>query len=317
MAWTKIVKESSAGEIAQKAATAGNADTVTNGVYTTLVSTATLGWVADEDNMASDSATKVPTQQSVKAYVDAQVDTADAISELADTTIAGTIANNEVLAWDGSSAWINQTAVEAGLQPNDSALTQLATYVPQEVTRGIADGNLSRIDQDGVANDDYAKFTANGLEGRDATQVKTDLGLGTGDSPQFTGLTLTGNLDVQGTTTTIDSANLSVTDPHIMLNVLADQTDYTTGDSAIIFGHTTNASGGKIVNAAGTGFKFTALHASDDPASGTLVGEGSVTAGAYVNAYMKGVVLEEISEPSPVINGMLYFDGTDIFIGTD
>lgn len=29
------------------------------------------GWVIDEDNMASDSATKVPTQQSVKAYVDA------------------------------------------------------------------------------------------------------------------------------------------------------------------------------------------------------------------------------------------------------
>lgn len=28
-------------------------------------------WVVDEDNMASDSATKVPTQQSVKAYVDA------------------------------------------------------------------------------------------------------------------------------------------------------------------------------------------------------------------------------------------------------
>lgn len=31
------------------------------------------GWVLDEDNMASNDATKVPTQQSVKAYVDAQV----------------------------------------------------------------------------------------------------------------------------------------------------------------------------------------------------------------------------------------------------
>jgi hypothetical protein len=31
------------------------------------------GWVIDEDNMASDSATKVPTQQSVKAYVDAAI----------------------------------------------------------------------------------------------------------------------------------------------------------------------------------------------------------------------------------------------------
>jgi len=33
--------------------------------------TATMSFVIDEDNMASDSATKVPTQQSVKAYVDA------------------------------------------------------------------------------------------------------------------------------------------------------------------------------------------------------------------------------------------------------
>lgn len=36
-------------------------------------STASMNFVIDEDNMASNSATKVPTQQSVKAYVDAQV----------------------------------------------------------------------------------------------------------------------------------------------------------------------------------------------------------------------------------------------------
>ena len=36
----------------------------------------------DEDDMSSNSATHVPSQQSVKAYVDAQVDTADALSEL-------------------------------------------------------------------------------------------------------------------------------------------------------------------------------------------------------------------------------------------
>ena len=32
--------------------------------------------------MASNSATAIPSQQSVKAYVDSQVDTADALSEL-------------------------------------------------------------------------------------------------------------------------------------------------------------------------------------------------------------------------------------------
>ena len=34
--------------------------------------------------------------------------------------------------------------------------------------------------------------------------LRTSMGVGTGDSPQFTGLTLTGDLTVQGTTTTVD-----------------------------------------------------------------------------------------------------------------
>ena len=32
-----------------------------------------MSFVVDEDNMASDSATKLATQQSIKAYVDSQI----------------------------------------------------------------------------------------------------------------------------------------------------------------------------------------------------------------------------------------------------
>ena len=39
--------------------------------------TAGMSFVVDEDNMSSNSATKVPTQQSVKAYVDAQLTAQD------------------------------------------------------------------------------------------------------------------------------------------------------------------------------------------------------------------------------------------------
>lgn len=42
-------------------------------------STASMSFVIDEDNMASNSATKVPTQQSVKAYADGLLGAADAI----------------------------------------------------------------------------------------------------------------------------------------------------------------------------------------------------------------------------------------------
>ena len=42
-------------------------------VMNTDTTTAAMSFVVDEDNMSSDSATKVPTQQSVKAYVDTEV----------------------------------------------------------------------------------------------------------------------------------------------------------------------------------------------------------------------------------------------------
>ena len=93
----------------------------------------------DEDSFATDSATRPPSQQSVKAYVDAQILTEDTISELNDTTITGTPADNEVLAYDtGSSKWINQTASEAGLIPSsdlideDSMATDSATRPPSQ-----------------------------------------------------------------------------------------------------------------------------------------------------------------------------------------
>jgi hypothetical protein len=37
--------------------------------------TAAMSFVVDEDNMASNSATKLSTQQAIKAYVDAQIQT--------------------------------------------------------------------------------------------------------------------------------------------------------------------------------------------------------------------------------------------------
>ena len=151
----------------------GNASTVTNGVYTSRVTSSGLGWVIDEDDMSTDSATKVPTQQSVKKYVDDQIDTADALSELTDTTISGTPADNEILAWDGSSAWINQTAAEAGLQAAGTYYTDAAnaTYWQTNAARTI--GNASAT------------------------------------------LTVAGNLTVSGTTTTINTANITVEDKNI------------------------------------------------------------------------------------------------------
>ena len=58
--------------------------------------------MVDEDNMASDSNTKVPTQQSVKAYVDSQVASENELSEMNDVTIAS-VQNNQFLRYNSTS----------------------------------------------------------------------------------------------------------------------------------------------------------------------------------------------------------------------
>jgi hypothetical protein len=70
----------------------------------------TITDIADEDNMASNSATKLATQQSIKAYVDAQVGSADTLSEvlgLGNTTGGTDIAvsaNDDITFADSSKA---------------------------------------------------------------------------------------------------------------------------------------------------------------------------------------------------------------------
>ena len=63
----------------------------------------------DEDDMSTDSATRPPSQQSVKAYVDAQVDTEDTISELNDTNISSLAAGQLLLYHNTNSNWTNAT----------------------------------------------------------------------------------------------------------------------------------------------------------------------------------------------------------------
>lgn len=63
-----------------------------NITYDADTDASTKGWVIDEDDMSSDSATKVPTQQSVKAYVDTEVASVGGggLSKLNTTTFPGT-----------------------------------------------------------------------------------------------------------------------------------------------------------------------------------------------------------------------------------
>jgi len=55
---------------------------------------ATVTGIKDEDNMASNSATKLATQQSIKAYVDSQVGTVDTLAEI--LTNGNTTGSNDI-----------------------------------------------------------------------------------------------------------------------------------------------------------------------------------------------------------------------------
>ena len=83
--------------------------TLTNKTLTSPVLATGLSGSAflDEDGMDSNSATKVASQQSIKAYVDAQVDTEDTLAELDDTTITSAADGSMLLYDTGNSVWID------------------------------------------------------------------------------------------------------------------------------------------------------------------------------------------------------------------
>lgn len=87
------------------------------------------GYFLDEDNMASDSATKVPSQQSVKAYADTKQ---PLDSDL--TTIAGLTATTDNFMVATASAWASRTPTQARSQLGLGSLATLSAVDADSVT---------------------------------------------------------------------------------------------------------------------------------------------------------------------------------------
>lgn len=62
------------------------------------------------------------------------------------------------------------------IAPSGNAVYDALAGKQDALTFGIANTNAVKIDHSSVADNDYAKFTANGLEGRSATEVMSDIG---------------------------------------------------------------------------------------------------------------------------------------------
>jgi hypothetical protein len=106
-------------------------------------------------------------------------------------------------------------------------------------------------------------------------------GVATGDSPTFVGLTLTGNLEVQGTTTTIDSTTIDLGD-----NILA-----VNGSGAALGGLHVNDSNGPASGSIlwdGTNNKWIAGASGSEVGLALLEGQGLLSGSAQIAAAISG-----------------------------
>jgi len=104
-------------------------DTLTNKTLTDPILNGTLSGTAflDEDDMSSDSAVAVASQQSIKKYVDAQILTEDTLAELNDVTISGLADANLLIYDNGDSKWENKALSGDGTISAAGAITLAAT----------------------------------------------------------------------------------------------------------------------------------------------------------------------------------------------
>lgn len=128
----------------------------------------------------------------------------DAIGQL------GAVADNELLVGTGAGTW----AYESGATLHTSLGLAIGTDV--QAFDAVLD-DLSALSP--VADNEIIVGTGAGTYAHESGDTaRTSLGLGTGDNVQFTDGLFTGNLEVQGTTTTVDSETVLIADNYLALN---------------------------------------------------------------------------------------------------
>ena len=165
----------------------------------TVATTASGDYATAAQGVTADAA--LPAAN-VSIFGSTLIDDADAAT--ARTTLGlGTAAATDVLTFgidDTNSLKVDQTGGAAdddfakftadGIEGRSATelKTDLGLVIGSNVlaqqTIGIADNNLLEVDDGDAADDDFAKFTADGIEGRSAAELKSDLDLETGTDIQ-------------------------------------------------------------------------------------------------------------------------------------
>lgn len=174
----------------------------------------------------------------------------------------------------------------------------------QEITLGQID----------ISDDtNFAVSDTTGQTGIDLTLTGDTLsgtlaGLGTGASPQFTNLTLSGNLTVEGDTFNANVTNLDIEDRFILLN----SGSATTGDSGIVFG------GSNGVAQSGAALIWDASYNTNDGRAAIVNNMASDATGDQTPSYHVAGVFEGTEANAATAQadhvGNIRVEGTDIFI---
>jgi hypothetical protein len=306
----KLVKRDASGNIA--------AGTITFGSLADGTITAT-GFV-DEDNMASNSATLIPTQQSVKAYVDAQAHMTDvgiagdsgtgAITDSETFTLTGGTGITTAVSGNAVTHTLDNTAVSAG---SYGSTTAIPTFTVDAQGRLTAAGTASISTSFNIAGD---SGTTNAIDGAEtltfngtANEIETAVSanavtIGLPTNPTIGGnLTVSGNLIVSGTRTEVNTQTLEVVDPLFALatnNSSSDAVDIgfyglydTSGSQDLYSGLFRDANDGKwklfkdtqtvpttVVDTTGTGYAVASLVANLE---GNVTGNVTGTTSSIAN----------------------------------
>ena len=183
--------------------------TLTSPVINTGVSGSAI---LDEDNFASDSDTKLATQQSIKAYVQSQVATANELSELTDTNISS-LSSGQILIYDGTDSFDNKTISGDIAITNTGAATIQAGAVDNAMLAGsIANSKLvnDSVSFGGVSVDLGASDATPAFDLSDATNYPTTSLTGTITNAQLAGSIADSKLNTITTADKVSGAAIQI-----------------------------------------------------------------------------------------------------------
>jgi hypothetical protein len=256
-------------------ASTGAFTTLTASTSLNIASSTTVDGVLDEDNMASDSATKLATQQSIKAYVDSQVGTVDTLAEiLANGNTSG--ANNLII--DSGQALtantINETTAGTGVTIDSVLLKDDVVNATDIETSNISanDGTAAATIANSTGNFTITNFISNSVDIGGGAIDGTTIGASSAAAITGTTITATSGLTAQANATVLSTLTLgsNPSDPGILLINDNSTTAYTLalkGTGTRTYALEGSSSGGNynltLANAStADGFHFTAYGAA-------------------------------------------------------